>query len=144
MQLTCKQKGRKKMWGAGRRERKKCKWKGREIVKGKRMNECSKPKIKNLSTKRCVRMDTDMQRTKKRRHILNARCALGHKLTVKWRDDKKKKTDAKSKKGSHEVKKKLALYKFSTLILGLLISGGILNPKGPLLKPFSYTCLSSW
>jgi len=45
----------------------------------------------------------------------------------------------KSKKGSHEVKKKLALYKFSTVILGLLISGGILNPKGPILKPFSYT-----
>jgi hypothetical protein len=45
----------------------------------------------------------------------------------------------KSKKGSHEVKKKLALYKFSTLILGLLISGGILNPQGPILKPFSYT-----
>ncbi len=55
------------------------------------MNEHSKPKIKNLNTKGCVRMDIDMQRTKKRHHILNVRCALGHKSTVRRRDDEKKK-----------------------------------------------------
>jgi hypothetical protein len=69
------------------------------------MNEHSKPKIKNLNTKRCVRMDTNMQRTKKRRCILNARCALRHKLTKRWGNNEKKKMDAKSKKGRHEVKK---------------------------------------
>jgi hypothetical protein len=50
-------------------------------------------------------MDTNMQRTKKRRCILNARCALRHKLTKRWGNNEKKKMDAKSKKGRHEVKK---------------------------------------
>ncbi len=75
-------------------------------MKGKRMNEHSTPKKKNLNTKRCVKMDTNMQKTRKRCCILNARCALGHKSMERWGDDEKKKTDTKSKKGRREVKNK--------------------------------------
>ncbi len=42
------------------KRKKKMQAKRTEIVKAKRPNECSKPKIKNLNTKRCVRMGTDM------------------------------------------------------------------------------------
>ncbi len=110
-ELTRKQKGSKKMWGAGWWKRKKCKQEGREIVKGKRMNEHSKPKINNLNTKRWGRTPT-CKGPKKRHYILNVKCVLGHKWTKRWGDDEKKKTDAKSKKGRWEVKNKIDTLQF--------------------------------
>jgi hypothetical protein len=51
---------------------------------------------------------------------------------------KRKKWMPKVKKEGMRLKK-LALYKFSTSTLGLPISGGISNPKGHVLMPFSNT-----
>jgi hypothetical protein len=51
--------------------------------KHKMKTQNSKPKIKNLNTKRCMKntslvmMDIDMQRAKKRHCIFNMRCVLG-------------------------------------------------------------------